>query len=328
MCVNLTNDALGYYGPVWSPDGDEVAFGGTSIVGYSGIWCNGGGGAENAGGFCEPAFGVYVANADGSAHALLASGASPDWLVSSPGRPLSSFTHHCSGSACDFDGSGSSDSDGTIASYTWQFGDGTSGSGPTPRHVYAIGDRYTVTLTVADDMGTTGAHIISDIQRDQCNDRQSRFAHGGVKPNPLVPSSQTARIAGDRAVGEIRRARTIEVARECTAVMGERWYSGTTRRGDQPVRAGTRGEHSSTRGPVRVGHVHAERRFTESTGVFRTSSSVAPNTRVPHNRRPTKRHLHLPIQQPRGPVVAQFIIGQVDGTPARSSDNEDVAGHS
>ena len=47
--INLTKDALGYYGPVWSPDGGEVAFGGTSIVGYSGICYSGV--AQNADGF-------------------------------------------------------------------------------------------------------------------------------------------------------------------------------------------------------------------------------------------------------------------------------------
>ena len=154
--VNVTNDGLGYYGPVWSPNGGELAFGGTSIAGYTGQ-CYFGGGAHNADGFCLAAGGVYVANADGSAHSLLDLGGNPDWFVPSPGRPLSSFTHQCSGSVCDFDGSGSSDSDGTIASYAWQFGDGTSGSGPTPHHVYAIGDQYVVTLTVTDDTGTTGA---------------------------------------------------------------------------------------------------------------------------------------------------------------------------
>jgi Tol biopolymer transport system component/PKD repeat protein len=154
--MNLTNDALGYYGPVWSPDGGAVAFGGTSIAGYSGT-CYFGGGAHNADDFCVPMLGVYVANADGSGHNLLAFGGNPDWFVSSPGRPLAAFTHQCSGSACQFDGSGSSDAEGTIASYTWQFGDGTSGSGPTPHHIYAIGDRYAVTLTVTDDTGTTAA---------------------------------------------------------------------------------------------------------------------------------------------------------------------------
>ena len=154
--VNLTNDALGYYGPVWSPDGAAVAFGGTSIAGYSGT-CYFGGGAHNADDFCIPLLGVYVANANGSGHNLLALGGNPDWFASSPGRPVAAFTYQCSGSACQFDGSGSSDADGAIASHTWQFGDGSNGSGPAPHHVYATGDRYVVTLTVTDDTGTTAA---------------------------------------------------------------------------------------------------------------------------------------------------------------------------
>ena len=158
--VNVTNDGLGYYGPVWSPDGGQLAFGGTSIAGYTGK-CYFDGGAHNADDFCIPAYGVYVANADGSGHNLLALGGRPDWFVPSLGRPVSSFTYHCSGSVCDFDGSGSSDPDGTIASYAWQFGDGTSGSGPTPHHVYALGEQYVVTLTVTDDTGITGVFNIT-----------------------------------------------------------------------------------------------------------------------------------------------------------------------
>ena len=92
-----------------------MAFGGTSIVEYSGN-CHFGDGAYSTGGSCVPMFGVYVANTDGSAHNLIDFGGNPDWFVSSPGRPLAAFTHQCSGSACQFDGSGSSDADGTIAS--------------------------------------------------------------------------------------------------------------------------------------------------------------------------------------------------------------------
>ena len=53
-----------------------------------------------------------------------------------------------------FDGSGSSDPDGTIASYAWDFGDGTTGSGPKPVHVYRKAGTYLVRLTVTDDSGT------------------------------------------------------------------------------------------------------------------------------------------------------------------------------
>jgi hypothetical protein len=54
-----------------------------------------------------------------------------------------------------FDGTGSSDPDGTIASYDWDFGDGTTGTGPQPQHAYAAADVYEVTLTVTDDAGDT-----------------------------------------------------------------------------------------------------------------------------------------------------------------------------
>ena len=54
-----------------------------------------------------------------------------------------------------FDGSGSSDSDGTITNYTWNFGDGNTGYGVNPSHTYITADNYTATLTVTDDGGTT-----------------------------------------------------------------------------------------------------------------------------------------------------------------------------
>ncbi len=54
------------------------------------------------------------------------------------------------GSAVAFDGRGSSDPDGDALTYSWTFGDGAAGSGPTPSHVYADNSDYTVRLTVSD----------------------------------------------------------------------------------------------------------------------------------------------------------------------------------
>ena len=69
--------------------------------------------------------------------------------------PTASFTYACTDLACSFDGSDSSDSDGSISSYSWTFGDNTSGSGETTSHTYGSGGDYTVMLTVTDDDGAT-----------------------------------------------------------------------------------------------------------------------------------------------------------------------------
>jgi PKD repeat protein len=58
-------------------------------------------------------------------------------------------------SAVHFDGSGSNDPDGTIVSYEWDFGDGNTGTGMNPSHIYTAAGVYTVTLTVTDDQGLT-----------------------------------------------------------------------------------------------------------------------------------------------------------------------------
>ncbi len=57
-------------------------------------------------------------------------------------------------SEVQFDGTGSVDADGQVAQYSWDFGDGTIGSGPRPIHVYGRPGTYTVRLRVTDNSGT------------------------------------------------------------------------------------------------------------------------------------------------------------------------------
>ena len=71
--------------------------------------------------------------------------------------PAASFSRFATGLSVSFDASASSDSDGLIAGYAWNFGDGGAGSGRTASHSYASAGIYTVTLTVTDDKGATAS---------------------------------------------------------------------------------------------------------------------------------------------------------------------------
>jgi chitodextrinase len=76
-------------------------------------------------------------------------------VVNAP--PVAQFTTTPTGVyGIDFNATGSSDPDGTIVSWAWNFGDGTTGNGQTVSHTYANGNTRTVTLTVTDNGGATG----------------------------------------------------------------------------------------------------------------------------------------------------------------------------
>lgn len=61
------------------------------------------------------------------------------------------------GDPVTFDARGSSDPDGTITSYEWEFDDGTTASGEVVGHTYSSSGTYLVTLTVTDDDGETAS---------------------------------------------------------------------------------------------------------------------------------------------------------------------------
>ena len=119
-------------------------------------------------GMVAPARRVGIGLGNGSATALTADGwalfdAAFAWALGggSGGNqpPTASFTATPStGNApltVNFDALASSDSDGSIVSYSWDFGDGTSGSGQNPAHIYTQTGNFTVVLTVTDDDGAT-----------------------------------------------------------------------------------------------------------------------------------------------------------------------------
>ena len=133
-------------------------------------------------GTAEPA-GWQLETTDSSAQALTGSGSSSVYLyragsstgqapvhvddyrlsnlADSPGEPaenvapVADFTSSTSGLELTVDASTSTDEDGTITSYVWDFGDGTTDTGVTASHEYTEAVTYPVALTVTDDAGAT-----------------------------------------------------------------------------------------------------------------------------------------------------------------------------
>jgi arylsulfatase A-like enzyme len=83
--------------------------------------------------------------------------------------PTAAFTPTVNGAQIDFDASASSDSDGSIVDYSWDFGDGTTGYGVTASHTYSTYGDYLVRLTVTDDYGalTTTSQLVTPNIPDQ-----------------------------------------------------------------------------------------------------------------------------------------------------------------
>jgi len=69
--------------------------------------------------------------------------------------PVANFSDSVSGLTASFTNS-STDSDGTVVSSSWNFGDGSTSTATSPSHTYAAAGTYNVTLTVTDNGGKTG----------------------------------------------------------------------------------------------------------------------------------------------------------------------------
>ena len=91
---------------------------------------------------------VYLTVTDGAGHT---NSFSRNIQVNADAPPTASFTVSCTGRTCTFNGTGSGDDQG-ITSYSWSFGDSTTGYGATVSHTYAAGAgfNFTATLTVTD----------------------------------------------------------------------------------------------------------------------------------------------------------------------------------
>jgi PKD repeat protein len=74
--------------------------------------------------------------------------------------PTASFTVACTDLSCNFTDS-STDADGSLTAWSWEFGDGRASSAQNPSHSYVAEGTYAVTLTVTDDAGGTDIVTVS-----------------------------------------------------------------------------------------------------------------------------------------------------------------------
>ena len=102
------------------------------------------------------------------------------------------------GAAVSFSSAGSSDSDGNIAAYAWDFGDGGSSSAANPSHTYATAATFNVTLTVTDNDGASDSDATTATIDDnvaECNPTTGNVSINSTSqngcPEQLVPEQAT-----------------------------------------------------------------------------------------------------------------------------------------
>ena len=136
--------------------------------------------------------------------------------TANPGGPYSEQV----GQAITFNGSGSSDPDGDPLTYSWSFGDGSTGTGVSPTHSYVAAGPYTVSLIVNDgQVNSAPATTTATITEAPVSDGQTLYntscagCHGDFD-NPPLPLDSGG--PGRKALGA--RVCSIEGAIEGTAV--------------------------------------------------------------------------------------------------------------
>ena len=135
------------------PDGDSLTF----------AWDFGGDdtfGAGTTSTYTYTVSGQYVIKLTATdSQGQQSSSAQTIWVIEASDLPEASFTASPSSGGIPltvaFSAAASSVPNGSIVTYSWSYGDGSTGSGVSVIHSYAFAGTYTATLTVTDDEGLT-----------------------------------------------------------------------------------------------------------------------------------------------------------------------------
>ncbi len=150
-----------------------------TISTYAWNWGDGMTGSGKLATHTYAAKGTYTITLTVTDNDMLSASASQDVSVRPAIPPVASFTVAKDWLVVNVDASGSSDADGTIGSYVWNWGDGMTGSGKVATHTYAAKGTYTITLTVTD------------------NDMLSASASQDVSVRPAIPPVASFTLAKD-----------------------------------------------------------------------------------------------------------------------------------
>jgi YVTN family beta-propeller protein len=138
-----------------------------------------------------------IDTATNTATGTIAVGAAPWEVVITPNQaPQADFssTPGAAGSVTGFDAAGSTDPDGTVASFRWDFGDGhtETTTSAAVQHTYADPGTYTATLAVTDDEGCSDEFVYTG-RTASCNGSPSaRLSHQVVVPAASKPAADPA----------------------------------------------------------------------------------------------------------------------------------------
>ena len=87
-----------------------------------------------------------------------------------------------------FDGSASFDPDGTIVSWSWEFGDGGTAAGPLVSHTYGAAGYFSSSLTVTDDAGATNTAYVT-IHVEEGGSRSPATSDAGTSTGTIFSGS-------------------------------------------------------------------------------------------------------------------------------------------